>query len=289
MSEMRIGVSGWNYDHWRNGRFYPQNLPRTRELEYITRQFNSAEINGSFYSLLSPGTYEKYRNSAPEGFLYAVKGSRFITHSKKLKDVKTPLANFLASGVLRLEDKLGPFLWQFPQMEWPIERVDAFLDLLPADAQAAGRLAKQHDERVTGRASMAVHENQPIRHVLEFRHSHFLTEEVVRLCRERGVALAISDSGGAWTLTEEVTADFIYLRLHGSPQVYASSYDDAQLRYWAQRIQAWADGDEPGDARRITELNPPRRGNRDVYVYFDNDQHAHAPDNALQLMELLGV
>ncbi|MDT8386216.1 MAG: DUF72 domain-containing protein [Thiogranum sp.] len=289
MSELRVGVSGWNYDHWRNGGFYPQNLPRNRELEYITRHFNSAEINGSFYSLLNPGTYEKYRNSAPEGFLYAVKGSRFITHSKKLKDVRIPLANFLASGVLRLEEKLGPFLWQFPQMEWPIERVEEFLDLLPSDTQAAGRLAKQHDERVTGRASMVVHESQPIRHALEFRHPHFLTEQVVRLCRERQVALVISDSGGAWPLVEEVTTDFTYLRLHGSPQVYASPYDDAQLHYWAQRIQSWERGDEPQDARRITELGPPGRGKRGVYAYFDNDQHAHAPRNALQLMELLGI
>jgi uncharacterized protein YecE (DUF72 family) len=285
---LHVGVSGWSYADWRGGRFYPQGLARSRELQYLVRQFNSAEINGSFYSLLRPQSYENYRDAAPADFLYAVKGSRFITHNKKLLDVRTPLANFLASGVLRLEEKLGPILWQFPRMQWEIDRVSAFLDLLPGDTKAASRLARGHDRRVTGRASMVVHENRPLRYALEFRHAHFLTEETVRLCRKHGVALVISDSGD-WPCTEELTADFVYLRLHGSPRTYASPYRPAQLDRWAQRIHAWHHGKEPADAQRITALRPPRRSRRDVYVYFDNDQRAHAPHDARGLMQRLGV
>jgi uncharacterized protein YecE (DUF72 family) len=287
MAEIRIGVSGWSYDPWR-GAFYPEGLPRRRELEYASRRFNSIEVNGSFYSLLRPETYRRYRETAPEGFLYAVKGSRFITHAKKLLGVDVPLANFFASGVLRLEDQLGPILWQLPRMTWATERVARFLDLLPADAAAASRLARQHDRRVSGRASMAVHENRPIRHALELRHEHFFAEDVVRACRENGVALVFSDSGD-WPYTEELTAGFVYLRLHGSPQTYASDYEEPRLERWAERIRTWAGGAEPADAARITDRKPPRRKSRDAYVYFDNDGHAHAPRNARDLAAKLGV
>ena len=289
MAELRIGVSGWSYDDWRKGGFYPQGLPRKRELEYIGRQFNSAEINSSFYSLLKPDIYEKYAREVPDGFVFAVKGGRFITHSKKLLDVKTPLANFFASGVLRLEDRLGPVLWQFPRMAWDIGRVEAFLDLLPYDSEAASKLAKKHDQRVSGRASMAVHENRPIRHVLEFRHEHFLSGDVVCLCRERRVPLVFSHSGGDWPYTEEVTADMVYLRLHGAPHTYASPYQNKQLDDWAEKIRSWSHGGQSASAERITDLKPPDRKTRDVYVYFDNDQKAHAPHDARKLMEKLGV
>jgi uncharacterized protein YecE (DUF72 family) len=286
---MRIGVSGWSYDDWWGGNFFPEGLPKARALEYLTRHFNSVELNRSFYSLVRPKTWIRYRDVVPRGFLIAVKGSQFITHSKKLKDAKAPLANFFAQGVLRLEDRLGPVLWQFPQMKWDVDRIGPFLDLLPDDTQQASRLARKHDHRLTGRSSMVVHENRPMRHALEFRHVHFLTDAVVRLCRDRGVALAFSDSGGTWAYTEELTADFVYLRLHGSPEPYASPYQDEQLDYWADRIRLWHGGGEPADAERITNRKPPRRKRRDVYVYFDNDQHAHAPRDASRLMQRLGV
>jgi uncharacterized protein YecE (DUF72 family) len=174
-------------------------------------------------------------------------------------------------------------------MQWEIQRVADFLELLPYDSLAASRLAKRHDHRVTGRASMVVHENRPLRHALEFRHAHFLTEEMVRLCRRHGVALVVAHSGEAWPCTEELTTDFVYVRLHGSPRTYQSSYRPAQLEHWAQRVRTWRDGGEPADARRITDRKPTRHRQRDVYVYFDNDQQAHAPDDARGLMRRLGV
>src|SRR6186713_3673537 len=113
MPQTRVGISGWTYPPWR-GVFYPKDLPQKRELEYGSRQFNSIEINGSFYSLQRPASYRAWYDASPEGFVFSIKGSRFITHMKRLMDVETPLANFFASGVLRLAEKLGPFLWQFP-------------------------------------------------------------------------------------------------------------------------------------------------------------------------------
>jgi uncharacterized protein YecE (DUF72 family) len=288
-ARLRIGVSGWSYDDWWDGNFFPEGLPKSRAFEYLTRRFDTVEFNRSFYSLVRPKTWVGYRDTSPPGFVIAVKGSQFITHSKKLKDVKAPLANFFAQGVLRLEDRLGPVLWQFPRMKWDTARVGPFLDLLPDDTQQASRLARRHDHRLTGRSSMVVHETRPIRHALEFRHAHFLTDEVVRLCRDRGVALVFSDSGDTWAYTEELTAEFVYLRLHGSPEPYASPYDDDQLDFWAERIRAWQSGGEPADAERITNRKPPRRKRRDIYVYFDNDQRANAPKDADKLMQRLGV
>jgi uncharacterized protein YecE (DUF72 family) len=288
VAKIRIGPSGWSYDPWRGGAFYPDDLPRTRELAWLARRFPTVEINGSFYGLLKPSTYEGYREAVPRGFVFAVKGSRFITHAKKLREVETPLANFLASGLLRLEDALGPVLWQLPAMEWARERVEDFLALLPGDTQEASKRARRHDDRVKGRASMAVDRNRRMRHVLEIRHPAFFCEEVVRACRRHGVALAVSHAAD-WPLTEELTAGFVYLRLHGAPRTYASRYPDADLDRWAERIRRWARGGEPGDAARITHRKPPPRKTRDVYAYFDNDAEVHAPFDARRLMERLDV
>lgn len=288
VAAIRIGVSGWSYDAWRGGAFYPEALPRARELAWLTRQLNSAEINGSFYGLLRPDTYARYRQAAPRGFVFAVKGSRFITHNKKLADAQTPLANFLASGVLRLEDALGPVLWQLPATRFGVERIEGFLELLPKGTEDASRLARRHDARLKGRASTAVDRNRRMRHVLEVRHPACLCEEVVAVCRRHGVALCISHAGD-WPLAEELTAGFAYLRLHGAPRTYASRYGDAALDRWAERIRIWARGDQPRDAARITGRRPPRRKTRDVYVYFDNDAEVHAPRDARRLMGRLGV
>jgi uncharacterized protein YecE (DUF72 family) len=283
---IRIGVSGWSYDSWRDGAFYPEALPRRRELAWLSRQLPSLEVNGSFYGLIAPHTWEGYREAAPGGFVFAVKGSRFITHNKKLRHVATPLANFFASGLLRLEDKLGPILWQLPAAPWEVGRVADFLALLPHDHRSASRLARRHDARLRGRASVAVHRNRRLRHVLEVRHEAMLIAPLVRACRDCGVALAFSHSGD-WPLVEELTAGFAYLRLHGAPRTYASRYGEAALDAWAERIRRWSRGGEPADAARITDRVPPRRRRRDVYAYFDNDQGAHAPHDAQRLMRRL--
>ncbi len=286
MGKVWVGVSGWSYDGWR-GEFYPEELSRSRELEYIGRRFNSVEINGSFYSLLKPDTYRRWYDQVPRDFLFAVKGSRFITHNKKLRDVETPLANFFASGVLALEEKLGPVVWQLSEnLRFDPQRVAHFLELLPHDTEAAARLARKHDDRLKGRSWTKTDRNRRMRHAIEIRNESFFDAEFVRIARRNGAAIVLSDAAD-WRLTEEVTAGFVYIRLHGSEETYASRYDDDQLDRWAERIEAWRAGGQPRRPDTITDRQPPRRKTRDVYVYFDNDQHVHAPKDAERLAERL--
>jgi uncharacterized protein YecE (DUF72 family) len=283
--KMRIGLSGWSYQGWR-GDFYPQGLPQKQELAYASSHFPSLEINGTFYGLSTPKTMRAWYQTVPDDFVFAVKGSRFITHNKKLNDVGEPLANFMASGILELRDKLGPILWQLgPSLRFDAERIDRFLALLPRDLDAVADLAGEATmERASARDRLGA--NHRVRHVIEPRHESFFVEEMASITRRHGVAIAFSHSS-AWPYTEELTAGFVYLRLHGPRALYASGYTGAELEEWAERIRAWSSGSEPDDARRITERDPPRRKHRDVYVYFDNDSGGHAPRDAVELISLL--
>jgi uncharacterized protein YecE (DUF72 family) len=283
---IRIGISGWKYRGWR-GVFYPAMLRQRDELGYASRQFDTIEINGTFYSLQRPEAFARWREETPDGFVFAVKGGRFITHMKKLRDVEAPLANFFASGVLALQAKLGPFLWQLPpQLAFDEKRLDEFLAMLPRDTEAAADLAGRHDYRVAGRALTQADRHRPLRHAIEVRHPSFLDPGFVALLRRHRVALVFADTVD-WPYAEDVTADFVYLRLHGSEVLYASGYGDAALDRWASRIAAWASGDAPADAKLIdTGSFPPRRP-RDVYVYFDNDAKVRAPVDAVALRRRL--
>lgn len=288
MSEAYIGISGWTYAPWR-GVFYPSRWPRRRELEYCCAHFNSLEINGSFYSLQTPDRYRDWYRQAPAGFRYAVKGGRFITHMKRLRDPALALANFFASGVLLLADKLGPILWQLPpDLAFDPQRMAGFLDLLPGDGVAAAALAARHDQRVAGRAWLRAAGVGQVRHALEIRHPSFLQPEALELLRRHRVALVLADSAGQWPYTEDLTADFVYVRLHGAEQLYASGYSDAQLDWWAARLTAWRDGGEPADARRLLPASAPRPG-RELFVYFDNDAKVQAPFDAQRLAARLGT
>lgn len=281
-SRIVIGVSGWSYKHWR-GRFYPDGLRQRDELPYAASQLDSVELNGTFYSLQRPDSFRAWHAQTPDGFVFAVKGSRFISHNKKLHGVDTALANFFASGLLLLREKLGPIVWQLPErMRFDAARLDDFLSALPRDTAAAAELATHHDERVADRNWTETDETRPLRYALEPRNMEFFSAECVEILRRHDVALVAADSG-KWPLFEEVTASFMYLRLHGSPMTYASRYSDAALDRWAAAIDAWSRGGEPEDAVRVTNRPLPSRRQRDVYCYFDNDAHAHAPRDALRL------
>lgn len=286
---VRIGTSGWRYTGWRDT-FYPADVGRRGgPLVYNASCFNAVEVNGSFYGLLRPETYAAWHAQTPRGFVFAVKGSRFITHNKKLRDVDAALANFFASGVLRLAEKLGPIVWQLPQRaRFDAERLAAFFALLPHDTEAAARLARRHDHRVAGRSWTRPAARRRIRHAIEVRGDEFFGPEFVRLARRHRIAIVVSDAP-EWRLGEELTSGFVYLRLHGAERKYASRYTDAQLDAWGARIRCWQTGGEPTDARRITAWSPPRRAGRDVYVFFDNDFEANAPHDALRLAARLGV
>lgn len=285
--ELRIGISGWRYAGWR-GRFYPAGLQQRRELEFAAAQFDSIELNGSFYSLQRPESYLAWQRETPPGFVFAVKGGRYITHMLRLSNVGGALANFFASGVLALEEKLGPLLWQLPPTLPFDERLDAFLAQLPRDTRAAAELARGHDARLRGHSWLQVSRARPLRHALEVRHPSFCCPELIALLRRHGVALVVADSAGKFPYLEDVTADFMYLRLHGDAQLYTSGYSPQALARWAARIRAWRAGKEPRDAVRA---GPRCAGGapRDVYVYFDNDAKVHAPYDARALAALLGA
>jgi uncharacterized protein YecE (DUF72 family) len=287
--ELRIGISGWRYEPWR-GVFYPKDLAQRRELEYASRALHSIEINGSFYSLQLPQSYQRWHDETPDDFVFSVKGARFITHMKKLRDVEAPLANFFASGVLRLREKLGPILWQFPpNFGWNPERFRQFFELLPRDTVAAAKLSKRHDEKVKGRVWTKTDASRPLRYAVEIRHPTFLVPEFFDMLREYNIAFVFADTAGKWPYAEDLTADFVYARLHGAEQLYVSGYTDPALDWWAARIKRWSHGKQPPDAILVTRLRATQPGPRDIYVYFDNDAKVHAPFDAKRLVERLAT
>jgi uncharacterized protein YecE (DUF72 family) len=275
-----IGISGWRYAPWR-GEFYPPGLPERQELEYAAARFPTIELNGSFYSLQRPEYYARWYEQVPDDFVFAVKGSRYITHMLRLKGSERALANFFASGVLALEEKLGPLLWQLPPTLKLDERLEPFLASLPRTTKEAARLARRHDERVKGRAYLHTAKDRPLRHALEVRHPSFATAELIALLRKHGVALVVADTAGRWPFLEDVTADFVYVRLHGDVELYKSGYTDAALDRWAARVRGWRDGRKLEGSKLLAPATRAKR--RDVYVYFDNDVKVHAPYDARSL------
>jgi uncharacterized protein YecE (DUF72 family) len=267
---VRIGVSGWRYPPWR-GVFYPCGLAQKDELWFASRRLRTIEINGSFYSLQHASSYHRWYADTPDDFVFAVKGGRFLTHNKKLRDCAGPLANFFASGVLALEEKLGPILWQLPpQLGFDADRLSAFAALLPRTTAAAAELARGHDHRVRHGTYLDVRVDRPLRYAFEVRHESFVDPAFVRLLRRLDVALCVADSAGRWPFLEDVTADFVYVRLHGARRLYVSGYGGAALDAWADRIAAW------------------RATGRDVFVYFDNDVKVRAPFDAMNLAARFG-
>jgi uncharacterized protein YecE (DUF72 family) len=288
MARVWIGTSGWRYPPWR-GVFYPQGLAQRRELAHLAGRLTSVEINGSFYSLQRPESYRAWAADTPDEFLFAVKGSRYITHLKQLRDVRVPLANFLASGVLALGSKLGPMLWQLPpRLRFEPDRLDAFLRLLPRSTGAAAQLAGEHDERLDGRAETTVDADRPLRHALEVRHPSFRDPAFVALLREHDVALVVADTAGTFPYLDDVTARFVYVRLHGDAELYTSGYSSEALARWATLIQAWRAGEVPVGEQTLAPPAPSAPEGRDVLVYFDNDVKAHAPFDAIALAERVG-
>jgi uncharacterized protein YecE (DUF72 family) len=286
---LRIGISGWRYTPWR-GVFYPPRLPQRRELAYASRAVNTIEINGSFYSLQRPEFYAAWYRDTPSGFVFAVKGSRYITHMLRLRGIDRALANFFASGLFNLREKLGPFLWQFPpNLGFQEERFDDFFAMLPRTTEDALALARRRDARMLGRSRLAIDASRPLRHAVEIRHPSFVDPRFVDLLRRWQIALVVADTAGKWPYCEDVTANFLYVRLHGEEELYSSGYTEASLDRWAARIRAWNNGGEPDDAHRISSAPPLKRPSRDVYCYFDNDIKVHAPFDARRLAQKLGL
>lgn len=269
MAALRVGTSGWRYPPWR-GRFYPRGLPQRRELAHLASRLPAVEVNGTFYSLTRPSACDEWRRAVPFDFTFALKGSRYVTHMLKLRDVRVPLANFFASGVLRLGAQLGPFLWQLPPtVRFDEDRAAAFFALLPRDVAEAERTARRHDGRVTGRACLTAPDGRThrLRHALEVRHESWLTDAAIDLLRRYDVALVAADTGGRHPFALRDTASFRYVRLHGSTELYRSRYSDAELATWARRVRRWLGAGQ------------------DAYVFFDNTDKLHAPGDALRFLD----
>jgi uncharacterized protein YecE (DUF72 family) len=278
---VRVGISGWNYAPWR-GVFYPPRLPHKQELVYAASQFQSIEINGTFYSMQRPSSFARWAACTPPGFLFSIKGPRFITHMLKLRNAEQALANFFAQGLLLLEEKLGPILWQLPaSFGFNMERLEEFFQLLPRTTGQAATLSQRHLPRFAGRTHTTVERDRPLRHALEIRHDSYLTPEFTRLLRRHNIALVCADTV-EWPRLMDATTDFVYCRLHGSKQLYASGYGPKAIATWADRVEAWATGRQAaGD--RIEPFAPREATPHDVYVYFDNDIKVRAPRDAKAL------
>jgi uncharacterized protein YecE (DUF72 family) len=286
-ARVRVGIAGWVFPPWR-GTFYPPKLAQKSELGYASRALSTIELNGSFYSLQRPTSYQRWHDETPPGFQFSVKGPRFVTHMKKLAGVEAPLANFYASGVLALGEKFGPTLWQLPpNLGYDADRLAAFFAQLPRTTGEAAELAARHDERMEGRALTTTDVDRPLRHALEVRHPSFETPEFIELLRAHDVALVCADTAGKWPMLDDVTSDFVYVRLHGGEELYVSGYDDEALEYWAGKVRTWQSGGTPTDGRTLAPPAPAR--NRDVFVYFDNDVKVRAPFDAMSLAQKLGV
>jgi uncharacterized protein YecE (DUF72 family) len=265
--------------------FYPSGLVQRRELTYLAERLDTVEINGSFYSLQRASSYRTWAERTPDDFVFAVKGGRFVTHMKKLRGVSDALANFFASGPLALGPKLGPFLWQLPpNLRYDPERLEGFLEQLPHTTTAAAALAGGHTDKVPEPWTETDAE-RPLRHAMEVRHPSYRDPAFVAQLRRHGVALVVADTAGTFPRLDDVTADLVYVRLHGDTELYASGYTPAALDRWAERIRAWAAGEAPPSEDTVAPDDPPPQAphGRDVVVYFDNDVKVHAPFDAIGL------
>lgn len=263
-----VGLSGWDYAGWR-GDFYPEALPASKWLPYVADRFATVEVNGSFYSLQRPSTYQRWYDATPDGFVFAIKGGRYITHLKRLRDAEQGLANFFASGPLALGDKFGPILWQLPaSVQFDEGLISSFLSLLPRSTGAAAQLALRHDDKVKhGTFTAVTGGDRRLEHALEVRHRTFDEDRFYHLMTDFEVACVVSDSP-TWPMLDRRTAQHTYVRLHGHSELYASGYSPAGLDRWALRCEQWAQ-DGP------------------VHVYFDNDARGRAPHDALGLSRRL--
>ncbi len=257
---IRAGIGGWSFEPWR-GVFYPPTLKQADELSYASRRLTSIEINSTYYSSQKPETFAKWRASTPDGFIFAVKASRFSTNRKVLADGKDSLERFLGQGIVELGDRLGPIIWQFaPTKKYDRDDFGGFLDLLP--------------EKQDGLA---------LRHVMEVRHPSFVDANFVALCRDRNVAICLAEHE-TYPMIPDITADFVYARLMKGKDEIETAYPAAELDAWAERFGAYAKGEVPSDLAPVDRTSPPA-GARDVFVYIIHEGKVRAPAGAMALLE----
>lgn len=286
MTEIRIGMSGWTHDCWRDG-FYPKKVTRKEELSYASRKVTSIEINGTFYALQKPETFQRWYGDTPDDFKFSVKAPQFITHVLRLRECEEPLSTFLASGLLCLKEKLGPILWQFPPyMTLKDNRFEEFAKILPHTSLEAAELAKNHSAHIKDRAWTKAGGKFRMRHAFEFRHPSFMKPEFIDMLRSYGIAVVFADSGKSSPYCEDLTSDFVYLRMHGDKPTQKKGYSLLELKRLAKKIELWSNGKQPRGAQTVSK-GKPTPGEKDIFVYFDNNATETAPIDALRLTKLL--
>jgi uncharacterized protein YecE (DUF72 family) len=261
--QVRVGIGGWTFEPWR-GVFFPPGLAHAKELAYAAGKLTAIEVNGTYYSRQSPATFAKWAKETPEGFVFALKASRFCTNRKVLAEAGASVETFLSSGIVELGDKLGPILWQFmPTKKFDADDFGAFLKLLPA---------RQDGHR--------------LRHAIEVRHESFLTPDFVNRARDAGVAIVFADKP-KYPAIADLTADFVYARLQDAKEEVETGYDADALDRWADTARAWATGAAPEGLGYIE----PAKGaaTRDVFVFMINGAKVRAPAAAMALLERLSA
>lgn len=259
-TNVRIGIGGWTYAPWR-GTFYPSGLTQSRELEYASRNLTSIEINGTFYGLQKPASYEKWYQETPDDFVFSLKAPRYATNRKVLADAGETIERFFASGVLLLKQKLGPINWQFaPTKKFDPQDFEAFLKLLPASI-----------------------EGQKLRHAIEVRNDTFKTPEFVALARQYKVAIVLAGDSD-YPQIADLTAPFVYVRIMGTTDKQAKGYSSKSLDAWAERLRRLAAGSTPDDLETCAPA-PSRTATREVYLYVISGFKERNPAAAMALMQ----
>ncbi|HEY8261598.1 MAG TPA: DUF72 domain-containing protein [Methylosinus sp.] len=259
---IRVGIGGWSYAPWR-GVFYPEDLPHAQELAYASRHVTAIEINSTFYRTQSRESFARWRETAPDRFVFCVKAHRAAVSGRALAEAGEKVAHFLESGVAALADALGPILWQLPpHKRFDADEIGAFLRLLP----------KKKDGR-------------RLRHALEARHESFLDEKFVALLRDENVACVFVDGEGHPAIAD-ATADFVYARLRRMRETCATGYAGKALDLWAERARAWERGDTP-DLPLLAAPAEQRQRERDVFVFMIDGAKQRAPAAAMALMKRL--
>ncbi|MBN9310417.1 DUF72 domain-containing protein [Devosia sp.] len=280
---IRVGTAGWVFEPWRKS-YYPEGLKQKDELAYSSARLGSIEINATFYSHQKAASFSNWAAQTPPGFVFTVKGHQFVTHIKRLKDVELPLANFFASGVMALGDRLGPFCWQLPgNSSYDEDRMEAFLALLPRTPEALVALAARTDYDKNPPFLDATGITR-VRHAIEVRHKSFADPRFIAQLRAHNVALVVADTAD-WPYADQ-TADFAYARLQGAPGSESYSPGERDLR--AQWLRAWSEG-RPADGAPLVAPAGPVPGDRDVFAFFVSTDKEHAPHNARAVMAALGL
>lgn len=259
---IKVGIGGWTYEPWR-GLFFPEKLPKTKELSHASRRVTSIEVNGTFYSTFTPSTFKRWADETPDDFIFSLKAPRFAVSRRVLGEAGPSIEKFLASGINELKSKLGPILWQLPPFKkYDVDDIEAFLSLLPKNIDGL-----------------------KLRHVLEVRHETFLSKDFIEQARKANAGIVLADSS-KYPLLADLTSDFVYLRLQDAQAEIETGYSARAIDKWAALARLWEQGDQT-EEHTLVAPRGRKLASRDVFIYFINGAKERAPAAAEALIRRL--